>query len=69
MTEQPHSEFPAGLSQPARRALAAAGVTQLGHLTVLKASEVGRWHGVGPKTIRELREALTAQGLAFAGEP
>ncbi|NEE36127.1 DNA-binding protein, partial [Streptomyces sp. SID7982] len=32
------------------------------------AAEVLALHGVGPKAIRVLREALAAEGLAFAGE-
>lgn len=50
----------------ARRELAIAGYTQLAQLTAVSEAELLRLHGVGPKAIRLLREALAAQGLAFA---
>lgn len=56
-------------SEPAQRALTAAGVTQLDQLTTLRAADVAKLHGVGPKVIRILREALAAEGLSFANEP
>lgn len=62
------SDLPAGLSQPAQRALAAAGYTSLQQLTTLKANDIKRLHGVGPKTIVQLRQALRARGLSFAAE-
>lgn len=51
---------------PARRALATAGYTRLVQLTSVGEAELLQLHGVGPKAIRLLREALAAQGLAFA---
>ncbi|HMQ35820.1 MAG TPA: hypothetical protein PKD53_34265 [Chloroflexaceae bacterium] len=46
--------------------LALSGYTQLAQLTAVSEAELLRLHGVGPKAIRLLREALAAQGLAFA---
>lgn len=60
--------FPAGLSQPALGALLHAGYTSLDALTAVSAKELLALHGMGPKGIRILREALAAAGLAFAGE-
>lgn len=60
--------FPPGLSQPALRALLHAGITSLDGLTAVKAKELLALHGMGPKGVRILREALAARGLAFAGE-
>lgn len=60
--------FPPGLSQPALQALIHAGYTSLEQLTAATAKELLALHGMGPKGIRILREALAAEGLAFAGE-
>ncbi|MBO0830122.1 MAG: DNA-binding protein [Streptosporangiales bacterium] len=57
--------LPTGLSEPARRALAAAGYTRLEQLTDVTARELGKLHGMGPKAIRRLGEALAAHGLSF----
>ncbi|GAB2920817.1 MULTISPECIES: DNA-binding protein [unclassified Streptomyces] len=61
-------DFPRGAGNPARRALRAAGHTRLAQLTTVTAAEVLALHGVGPKAVGVLREALAAEGLAFAGE-
>ena len=57
--------FPAGLSGPALRALRAAGVQTLGELTRWSEAELAALHGMGPKGIRVLREALAASGRRF----
>ncbi|GAB4215550.1 MAG: hypothetical protein OHK0022_55560 [Roseiflexaceae bacterium] len=64
----PEDDLPK-LSAPARRALSAAGYTRLAQLATVSEAELLRLHGMGPKAIRELREALAAQGLAFADKP
>ncbi|MGW6285197.1 DNA-binding protein [Streptomyces sp. NPDC055107] len=64
----PADDFPHGAGRPARGALRAAGYTRLSQLTTVTAAEVLALHGVGPKAVRVLREALDAEGLAFAGE-
>lgn len=51
---------------PARRALANAGFTRLEDLTRIPEAELSKLHGMGPKAIRMLREALEANGLSFA---
>jgi hypothetical protein len=58
--------FPPKLSQPAQRALANAGYTQLGQLAAVREAEVGRLHGMGPKALGQLRDALAEHGLSFA---
>jgi hypothetical protein len=60
------SDFPK-LSAPARRALAGAGYTRLDDLTGLTETELGRLHGMGPRAIGALRDALHERGLAFRG--
>jgi hypothetical protein len=53
------------LSAPARRALLGAGYTRLEHLTEVRETEVMRLHGMGPKAMRVLRDALRERGLSF----
>ena len=60
--------FPAGLSQPALRALIGAGYISLEQFTTITPADLLKLHGFGPKGVRVLREALAARGLAFAGE-
>lgn len=57
--------LPPTIGAPATRALVAAGYTELGQLAGLKASELKKLHGVGPKAIRLLQEALEQQGLSL----
>lgn len=63
-SNQSHSDLPK-ISAPAGRALAAAGVSQLRDLTKFSEQEVRQWHGIGPKALDQLREALKRQGLSF----
>lgn len=64
--QEPESELPRSIGRTARRVLAISGYTQLAQLTAVSEAELLRLHGVGPKAIQLLREALAAQGLAFA---
>ena len=59
-------DFPAGLAQPALRALSAAGYTRLAQLTNVKEADLLKLHGMGPKAIELLRSALEADGRPFA---
>lgn len=65
MSDGERNALPPGLSRPAQRALAGAGYTRLEQLTEVSAKDLGKLHGMGPKAIRQLREALAAQGLSF----
>lgn len=60
------SDLPAALAAPARRALASAGYTSLAQLSTAGEAELLELHGMGPKALGQIREALAAQGLAFA---
>jgi predicted flap endonuclease-1-like 5' DNA nuclease len=53
-------------SAPARRALDGAGITSLAQLARYSEKEIAALHGMGPKAIGILREALAAKGLSFA---
>ncbi len=56
------------LAAPAIRALMGAGYTHLEQLTGIRVSDLKGLHGFGPKSVRQLREALAERGLSFAGE-
>ena len=62
----PGGDLPAKLGKPALRALAAAGYTRLEQLAAVRAADLLKLHGMGPKALGLLREALAARGLAFA---
>jgi hypothetical protein len=66
--EQPKNTLPAGLAQPAQRALAGAGIQSLEQLAQFSESEIKKLHGIGPNALEKLRGALHDQGLAFAGD-
>jgi hypothetical protein len=53
------------IGAPATRALTAAGYTRLSQLTQVSEAELLALHGVGPRAIRILREALAERGLSF----
>ena len=56
------------LAAPAQRALASADVQRLEQLTKFSEADVKQWHGIGPNALNQLRCALEARGLSFAGE-
>ncbi|WP_329086687.1 MULTISPECIES: hypothetical protein [unclassified Streptosporangium] len=60
------TDIPANIGRPARGALSAAGYTTLAQVASMTERELLRLHGVGPKAIRLLRDALAERGLAFA---
>lgn len=59
------SDLPKGIGAPATRALAAAGYTALAQLHGVPAAELKKLHGMGPKAIRVLEEALEQHGFAL----
>lgn len=64
-TDAHENDFPK-TSAPAGRALAGAGFTRLEQLTRVSETELLKLHGMGPKAIRILREALAERGWTFA---
>lgn len=70
MTNQGHNppegDLPAGLAQPAQRALDGAGIRRLEQLTQFSEAEIKRLHGIGPNALATLRQALSDKGLSFA---
>lgn len=64
---EPESDLPTELASPAKRALAAAGYSRLEQFTTLTEAEVLQLHSMGPKALNQIRQALAAKGLSFAG--
>ena len=60
--------FPAGISGPALRALAVAGIRSMAQLAKLSEEEVAALHGMGPKGVKLLKAGLAAQGRHFRGD-
>ncbi len=58
--------FPKGVGQPAIRALNGAGYFKLEDLAGANETELIKLHGMGPKALSVIRDALTAKGLSFA---
>ena len=65
MAERAEPAFPKGTGAPATRALIGAGYTELAQLVDVSSSALGKIHGVGPKALRVLQEALAEQGLSL----
>ncbi|MFI6938855.1 hypothetical protein ACIBI4_06260 [Streptomyces sp. NPDC050418] len=61
----PVGDLPAAIGRPATRALLGAGVETLEHVAGYRRAELLAMHGVGPKAVRILGEALAARGLGF----
>jgi hypothetical protein len=57
--------FPKGIGQPALRALYAAGYKRLEELIKVSEKELLALHGVGPKAVRIMREALQEKDLDY----
>ena len=57
--------LPRNIGAPATRALTAAGYTELGQLANVPVAELKKLHGVGPKALRLLAEALEQHGLSL----
>ena len=65
MTESAGPTFPKAIGAPATRALLGAGFTELTQLSGVSAAELAQLHGMGPKGLRILQEALAEQGLSL----
>ena len=59
------TDFTEGIGAPATRALAAAGYTTLSDLAGVPVSALQQLHGVGPKALRTLQEALEETGRSL----
>jgi uncharacterized protein YdhG (YjbR/CyaY superfamily) len=63
--EQPRTDFPSGIGNPARNALEHAGYSKLKQLTKVTEAELGQLHGMGPKALGILRQTLETKGWSF----
>jgi len=61
----PDTGLPENIGAPATRALTAAGYTELGQLAGVPAADLAKLHGVGPKALRLLEEALRRHGMSL----
>ena len=59
------SEFPQGIGAPATRALVGAGYSRLSQLAGVPVTELKQLHGMGPKALRVLQEALEEDGQSL----
>lgn len=57
--------FPPGMSGPALRALAGAGIQSVDALTAWTEADLARLHGMGPKALGLLQGALEQRGRGF----
>ncbi|WP_116109282.1 helix-hairpin-helix domain-containing protein [Amycolatopsis ruanii] len=60
-------DLPRAIGRPATRAIADAGITTLDQVAALTEAELLALHGMGPKAMRILREALAETGRSLAG--
>jgi hypothetical protein len=65
MPNERKGDWPKGVGAPAVRALNAAGYTELRQLAGVPASELRKLHGMGPRALGVIQDALQAQGLAL----
>ena len=62
---QIEGNLPTGLSRPALRALAGAGISNLAQLSQFSEAETRNLHGIGPNVLEKLRRALAENQLAW----
>lgn len=60
------SGFPEKIGKPVTRALANAGYTHLDQLAKVREKDLAALHGMGPKALGILKEALKQKGKTFA---
>lgn len=65
---QSATSWPKGVAKPAQRALSAAGYASVEELSTTTEAELAALHGMGPKALKILREALHSKGLSFTDE-
>ena len=56
------------VGQPALRALHSIGLMSLNALTKVTEKEIAELHGIGPKALAILKEAMRKNGLSFKQE-
>ncbi|MEZ2388656.1 hypothetical protein AB6813_03765 [bacterium RCC_150] len=61
-----HTPLPKGLSVPARRALAHEGLETLEQLAEFGEERLAALHGMGPKAMAQLSDAMEEAGIDFS---
>ena len=61
--EPGRTPLPRGIAAPARRSLAHAGVETLEQVVALGRCALAGMHGMGPRTLAQLEDALDERGL------
>ncbi len=64
MGAEPTRGLPKGVPAPAIRALNAAGYSDLSELADVPVADLKQLHGMGPKALRVIQEALAERGLS-----
>lgn len=59
----PEVDLPRDIGAPATRALVEAGYTRIAQLADVPVAELKQLHGVGPRALTRLQEALEQQGM------
>ncbi|MDM5317123.1 helix-hairpin-helix domain-containing protein [Fictibacillus sp. b24] len=65
MPNYQNTNLPNKLAKPAQRALASAGISTIEQLTSWTETELMKLHGMGPKAMGQLLDALKEKGLSF----
>ncbi|MBC7874841.1 MAG: DNA-binding protein [Ferruginibacter sp.] len=65
MPGENNRNLPVKLASPARRALAAAGITTLKQLSRYSEKEIAALHGIGQNAVAEIKQALIKNKLSF----
>jgi DNA-directed RNA polymerase alpha subunit len=65
---EPDSDLPSALAKPARRALTRAGYARLDQLARVSEAEIAGLHGMGPRALSQIRQALAEKGLSFSAD-
>jgi hypothetical protein len=58
-------EFPRAIGAPATRALVGAGYSKLSELAGVSAADLQKLHGMGPRALRIIQEALEETGKSL----
>lgn len=59
------ANLPAGLAQPALRALASAGINSLSDFTKIRESDLAKLHGIGPNALAKIKTAMENENIVF----
>ncbi|MFS0575004.1 helix-hairpin-helix domain-containing protein [Sporosarcina sp. 179-K 3D1 HS] len=62
------NNLPPGMAKPAVRALTEAKIESLEQLAAMTEADLSKLHGIGPRALQQLREALAYKGMAFKEE-